>query len=230
MTDKFIKRLIDTKAINIKEYIINNYVNLGLDEKSAMLLIHIYNFKENGIDFLSINNLTSKMSIEFVECSNLVLSLVQRQFISFDLEVDDFGKTKEKYTLTPLYEKIFMLINQDSQEIVKENEGNQVVELIHIIETEFGRTLSSFEIQIITSWINEYRFSFDLIKLAIKEALLSNAYNLKYVDRILINWNKKNIVSVEDAKAYTKTFKRFEYKKENPIPIEEQEVYVSWMK
>jgi DNA replication protein len=185
--------------------------------------------KNAGYDFLSINLLTSKMSISFLECSNLVLKLIQSNYITFDIDIDDQGKSKEKYTLEPLYDKIFQHMIGESDQVKEKDDQNEVVELIHLIEAEFGRTLSSFEIELITSWINTYQFNFDLIKLAIKEALMANAYNLKYVDRILINWKKKNIKTADDAAGYTKTYKRFEAKAAT-TPIEETEKYVSWMK
>jgi DNA replication protein len=228
MNQKFIHRLIESKAINIKEYIISNYVKLGLDETSALLLIHIYNFKAAGSNFLSIKQLKEKMSIPFVTCSDLVLDLVQRNFIAFEIDINDQGITKEKYTLDPLYQKIFQLITSDTEEIQAEADHNEVMDLIRIIETEFGRTISSFELELINSWIHEYQYSFEVIKIAIREAIASNAYNLKYVDRILLNWQKLNIKSPEDAAAYTKTYKRFETKQEAK-PVEQQE-YVSWMK
>jgi DNA replication protein len=227
MNDQFIKKLIESKVINIKDFIINHYPKLGLDEKGAMLLIHIYNLSESGQDFLSINHLTDKMAIEFVDCADLVFKLVQKNFIAFDIHVDDQGKTKEKYTLDPLFQKILTLLIQENKTMTKVQDEHEIAGLIRIIEQEFGRPLSSFEIQMITAWINESKYSIALIKLAIKEALLSNAYNLKYVDRILLNWQQKNITEVQQAQEYTKTFKRFETKQ---AQTSEQEVYVSWMK
>ncbi|QVK16976.1 DnaD domain protein [Mycoplasmatota bacterium] len=229
MTDPFIKQLIHNRLINVKDYIINNYTKLELDEKLAMLLLHIYNVSEQGEHFLSINNLKDKMTLDFVECSNLVLKLVQANLIAFDIVVDNNGKRKEKFTLEPLYQRILQdLIYQNDKEI-KVNRENDTSELVYLIEKEFGRTLSSFEMQMIASWINEYHYDLGLIKLAIKEALLSSAYNLKYVDRILLTWQQKNIQNVEQAREYTKTFKRYEVPKKE-MPIKEEEVYVSWMK
>jgi DNA replication protein len=228
MNQKFIHRLIETKAINIKEYIISNYVKLGLDETSALLLMHIYNFKAAGNNFLSIKQLTEKMTIPFVTCSDLVLDLVQRNFIAFEIDINDQGIAKEKYTLDPLYQKIFQLITNDTEEVQAEEDHNEVMDLMRILEAEFGRTISSFELDLINSWIHEYRYSFEVIKVAIREAINANAYNLKYVDRILLNWQKLNIKTPEDAAAYTKTYKRFETKPESK-PVVEQE-YVSWMK
>ncbi len=229
MTDSFIKKLIDNRLINVKDYIINNYVKLGLDEKLAMLLVHIYNLSEKGIHFLSVNQLKDKMSIDFVECADLVLKLVQLNLLNFDIVVDENGKTKEKFTLVPLYSKIVEDFRNENEVFEKVNQENETSEVIQLIEKEFGRTLSSFEIQMIGSWINDEHYDYSLIKLALKEAILSKAYNLKYVDRILLTWQQKNITTVEKARDYTKTFKRYEAPRKE-IVKKEEEVYVSWMK
>ncbi|MDF2699271.1 MAG: replication protein DnaD [Haloplasmataceae bacterium] len=228
MSEQFIKRLINNRIINVKDYIINNYVKLGLNEQTAMLLLHIYNFSEQGFEFLSINALKEKMSIDFIKCADLVFKLVQENLIAFEIKVDN-GKTKEKYTLEPLYNKILDNLMNENNQIDQVNNDNVASDLVGLIENDFGRTLSSFEIQYISAWLNEYKYDFSLIKLAIKEAIFNKVYNLKYVDRILLNWQQSNINTVEKAMEYTKTFKRYENKtttKNN----NEQEEYVSWMR
>lgn len=228
--NRLIKRLIATKSLDIKDCIIYNYKRLGLNETEAMMLIHLNRMKDQGNHFLSIKQLTDRMSLNVVECSDLVLKLVQRGFIAFDIDYDDKGIAKETYTLDPLYDKIGELLLSEGETIKKQDAQNDIADLIYMIETEFGRTCSSFEIQLIASWVNDYQFSIDLIKHAFKVALLANAYNLKYVDRILLNWKSKNIQTVEEAESYTKTYKKFETRRQELKKTREEEEYVTWMK
>ena len=44
-----------------------------------------------------------------------------------------------------------------------------------------------------------YRISEDLIKEALKEAILNGVNNLKYIDRILYEWNKKGYKKPSDV-------------------------------
>ena len=48
----------------------------------------------------------------------------------------------------------------------------------------------------------------ELIRLALREAVLNQAYSLKYIDRILLAWERKNITTKEQVAADQKT-KRF---------------------
>lgn len=228
MDGPFLRKLIKKRLINIKDYIINNYVKLELDETLAMLLIHINNLYESGEHFLSINQLKEKTTLNFIECSNLVFKLVQKNLVAFNMIIDDNGKRKEMFTLEPLYEKIIQDVLYENEVYLQNNKDNSISDLVSFIESEFGRTLSSFEIEMISTWVNEGNYDIGLIKLALKEAILSSAYNLKYVDRILLSWEQKNINTIEQAREYTKTFKRYEVP--NKDKMQKEDVYESWMK
>ena len=228
MANSFINKLIDKRLINIKAFIIDNYPLLGLDEKAAMMLIHVCNWYEKGNHFLSINELQQKMTLEFVECSNLVFRLVQKNLIAFDLKIDKNGKRKEMFSLDPLYQKMIQILYSEESISATGKSEETVSALITFIETEFARTLSAFEIEMIDVWINEEKFDNELIKLAIKESLLSSAYNLKYVDRVLLNWKANNIKTPQEARDYVKRFRK--YTDSGKANAKEEEVYVSWMK
>ncbi|WP_406603098.1 DnaD domain-containing protein [Latilactobacillus sakei] len=51
-------------------------------------------------------------------------------------------------------------------------------------------------------------YSAELIQLAVREAVLNQVYSLKYVDKILLNWQKQNIQTKEDLQAYQKAHPR----------------------
>ena len=81
---------------------------------------------------------------------------------------------------------------------------NDIQTLFQKIEVEFGRPLSPIEQQTIQAWIVDDHYSVPLIMLALKEAVLNQAYSLKYMDRILLNWEKNNIKTPEQLQNYNK--------------------------
>ena len=81
----------------------------------------------------------------------------------------------------------------DSQESDSNND------LYEIFESEFGRTLSPMEFEIINSWL-ESKINKELIIAALKETVYNGVNNLRYVDKILFEWNKKGIKTPEDIK------------------------------
>ena len=84
------------------------------------------------------------------------------------------------------------------------------------IEKEFGRTLSPMENEIIKSWL-ENGSSEELVREAVKEATFNGVNNLRYIDKILYEWEKKGIKNKEDVDKN----RNLHRKKEKEEPVEE---------
>lgn len=77
---------------------------------------------------------------------------------------------------------------------------NVNVNVLEFAEKEFGRTLSSSEVEFINSW----EYNPEIIKLAIKETVLNQVFNVKYTDKILYEWDKTNLKDVNSIKKHLK--------------------------
>lgn len=75
-----------------------------------------------------------------------------------------------------------------------------------VIEQNFGRTIAPLECEEINTWLKD--FSEELIVYAVKIAVLNNACSVKYVSRILYEWQKKNITTVVQAQKENESFKQ----------------------
>lgn len=137
-----------------------------------------------------------------------------------DIEYVYKGKMIEKRII-----RITQKLNQRYQHILigyqqnfKENkEEEEYIEknIFELIENNLGRTLSPIEYEIISSWDYDY----EIIELAVKEAVLHNAKTIKYIDRIIFNWKQNKVETLEDATKYLEEFSN-KVKK----PKEEKEV------
>lgn len=100
------------------------------------------------------------------------------------------------------------------------NNSNNILEqptenIFGIIEKEFGRLLSPLEIEMIQSW----DYPIEILKLAVQQASTSGQFVIKYIDKILYNWSKANVRTVEDAKKYIANFRN---RKERNNQLDEQ--------
>ncbi|QLE63988.1 hypothetical protein LROSL1_1171 [Furfurilactobacillus rossiae] len=77
-----------------------------------------------------------------------------------------------------------------------EEEINARKDAFNKIEKEFGRPLSPTELSTIANWFDQDHFEPAIVLIALREAVLNQAYSLRYIDRILIDWQKKNLKSV----------------------------------
>lgn len=98
--------------------------------------------------------------------------------------------------------------------LTNSNSNNSQKEILEILEVEFGRLLSPMEIEVAIAW----KFPVEIVKLAIKEAVTSNNCVMKYIDKILYNWEKSGVKSVKDAEYQMKLFREAKEKKKNNLP------------
>ncbi|MNN67743.1 DNA replication protein DnaD [compost metagenome] len=76
-----------------------------------------------------------------------------------------------------------------------------------IFEKEFARPLTPMECETISGWVDEDGYPDELILLALKEAVFAGKVHFRYIDRILLEWSRNRVKTVEDAKAYTQRFR-----------------------
>ncbi|MDX1770521.1 MAG: DnaD domain protein, partial [Planococcaceae bacterium] len=81
------------------------------------------------------------------------------------------------------------------QQSQKDEEG----EIFRLFEQEFGRFLSPMESETISMWFDQDQLSPELIRAALKEAVLAQKMSLRYIDRILFEWKKKNVKTLSDV-------------------------------
>lgn len=73
--------------------------------------------------------------------------------------------------------------------------------LFEEIESNFGRTLSPYEIEEIRKWEDT-----ELTRYAIKKAVLNNKFSIQYISKILYLWKKENIRTVQEAQREEEEF------------------------
>ena len=183
--------LVQDGNIVIPLYIFKLYkkYNLGLDE--FVILMYLYN--KNGCLF-DPDMMSKDLNMDLMEVMGYVSVLTDKGFLTLDVNKSEKGVLEEKINLSNFYEKISMSLI-DSFNTVEA--GDQSI--YEIIELEFNRKLSPLECEVVKDW-QDNNYSDELIKEALKEASINGVSNLRYIDKILFEWNKKGIKSKNDIK------------------------------
>lgn len=183
--DKILNLLKDG-SICIPKIFLTNYKNLEIDDKEFIVLMYLMNY--NG--GFNPKYIGSELDISFKDILEIINTLCEKGII--EIEIRDIRGMKEEYIcLNKLYEKLaFLVLN-------KEKEDSKPNNLFSIFEKEFGRTLSPIEYELINAW-KENHFSEELILAALKEAVFNGVSNLRYIDKILYEWNRKGIKNVSE--------------------------------
>lgn len=176
----------------LPKVLISSYKKLNLSEKELIVLIYLINQKD-----LEYN--PQKFSKELDYNLNDILTIINDLSSKDVLKIEhklEKNIHKEIIDLNPLYNKLGFIILDD------EKKGKNT--LFDKFEKELGRTLSPMEYEIINAWHDNY--SEEIIIEALKEAIYNNATNLRYIDKILSEWNKKGIKTLEDIENNRKAF------------------------
>ncbi|RYL88839.1 DnaD domain protein [Sporolactobacillus sp. THM7-4] len=198
MDKKFMLNLLMNGSINVPSLLIENYHEIGLNEQECMMLIQVHSFIIKGDDFPTFDELSSRMTLDETECADLLRKLVQHGFLSI-VQKEDNQIYSEAYSLIPLWEKLL----NNAYRMESENEEKSVEKTLYtIFEKEFGRPLSPIECESLAMWMDEDHHSPQLIKGALREAVVSGKLNFRYIDRILFDWKKNGIKTLAQAKAH----------------------------
>lgn len=197
---------------------------LGLDEIELVVIIQLHRFRHEGNNFPTPQDLSECLSINETECANILRRLIQKQLLSIDQIENEMNQISEVYSLEPLWEKLFHE-NNLQQEV--SDDGT----LFILFEQEFGRPLSPFEIEMINTWLDDDRISPSLIKAGLRESVLMNKLNFKYIDRILRSWKKKGIETVEQARVESRSFKKQASQDTTYKNVEQKDdtLYFNWL-
>ena len=68
--------------------------------------------------------------------------------------------------------------------------------IYNIFEEKLGRTLNGMDYEIINAWLD--KFKEELIIEALNEAIKNGANSLRYIDKVLYEWQKKGIQNVQE--------------------------------
>lgn len=189
--NKSLCKVFSEGNISIPIYFIKNYKKFNLELDEFLFLMYLYNLGDNVL--FNPGEFSDKLNVNLTEIMNYVGSLTDKGLIRVEVIKNDKGYMEEMIILDDFYNKLSLVIMDDVNESKSDSSKSDVFE---IIEKEFGRTLSPIEIEIIRTWLDN-NFSEDLIKEALKEATFNGVSNLRYIDKILYEWAKSGINTVE---------------------------------
>lgn len=179
-----IKKMYKEKNFLINTLVLKNVRNLKIDIDELLLLLYFINVEES----LDLAKIKEYINFTDEEILNVYSNLLAKGLI----EVKTFknnGIFSEKISLDVFYDKLILGAKED----VKTNE-----DIYSKFENEFGRSLSPMEYETINRWISS-GVKEKLIVEALREAVINNVRNLRYIDKIIYEWTKKTMRPKEES-------------------------------
>ena len=191
MVNKVIETLKD--GIIVPKLLLGSYKKLNITAEELILVIYFL-----GNNDFDIERICKELSLKPNKVLTLIDNLTKKDILKLK-KVTNNNICEEYVCLDELYNKLALILINEKEEVT--------TSIYDDFEKEFGRTLSPMEYEIIGAYIDE-GFREDLILAALKEAVYNGVTNLRYIDKILYEWQKKGIKEPEDLKIKNKKEKK----------------------
>ena len=191
-----LNELIKSKVINIPVYVLRIFKTFNLTIDEILLLLFLYD--KDGETF-NPSLIADSLNMDMLTIMKTISSLSDKKLINIKTKE---SKVKEEVVdLSMLFEKITIKMMEEM------NSNKEETNIYEIISNEFGRKLTPMECEMIENW-KKNGYSDELVIEAVREATLNGVSSLRYIDKILFEWNKKGYKNKEDLKKNKKEEKK----------------------
>ena len=162
---------------------------------------------------LSPSQIAEKIGKNVTEVNQAISRLKEKGLLQYrTIELN--GEIEVIFDATLALERLDQLFEKQAPNQVQ-SAPNDLKSLVDTFQQELGRLLSPFEIEDLEKSLKEDGTSADLIKEALREAVLNGKLNWKYIQAILRNWRHEGIRCVAQVEA-----KRQEREATNPQNVQ----------
>ncbi|TLQ27064.1 DnaD domain protein [Lactiplantibacillus plantarum] len=196
--------LVNDGQTTIANALLAHYREIGVTNDELLVYLQFKRLIDQGNQFPDAAVIAKSLG----ESTNVVFQrlheMLAKKLLTIESITADDQKIHDRYNFDGLYDKLAVALKkqpvstQASEQATSENSRQKV---FRAIQTEFGRDLSPIEMESISKWFDEDHYEPEVIELALREAVLRQVYNLTYMDRILLNWQKRNLKTAAQVEA-----------------------------
>ncbi|MDO4903688.1 MAG: DnaD domain protein [Limosilactobacillus sp.] len=207
MADNVLQRYLAAGQTVIDNNLLYHYKDLGMTTSQFVMYLQFKSYQDRGnaspdIRQIAKNLETSEVHV-FEQLHHMITAgLVVQQMTKLN------GKEEAVYDFTPLLNRLLLLLDQEEAGVEESTEANDRMKTFNNLEAEFGRPLSSMEMQIVNDWLDKDNYTPVMIKLALREAVLNSAINLNYMERILQSWDRQGLRTQRDIEERERQFEQ----------------------
>ncbi|HOZ89036.1 MAG TPA: DnaD domain protein [Bacilli bacterium] len=188
---KALENILNTKKFIIAGHLIEVAQNLKLSLDEFLMLVF---FDNNYSKVFDLNLVCQTININEKTALDTFNSLMQKKLITLKTVTDSSGRMNEEVSLDGIYE----FFQNNFEQVVKEETKTDIYT---VFEKEFGRTLSSMDLEIINGWLATGTTE-EMVLGALKEAVYNGVTSLRYIDKIIYEWGKKGFKTMADVKVH----------------------------
>ncbi|MGI6710654.1 MAG: DnaD domain protein [Bacilli bacterium] len=181
------QEMLEKGIIGFERLLLETYYLLEITEVDVIILIKLNDYLKKRKNVLILNDIISTMSIKEETFSKRVAFLVSKGFVNLELDEDN----NETFSLKGLYSRLAIILENGKDDSNKKTSDSEMYNIINTLEKESKTILSPIELEIVSKWFFEYKYSFDLIESMVLKALKDKRANVRYIDKLLAKSDKK---------------------------------------
>lgn len=190
-----------------------NYNQLFSSSDDFLVWQFFYLQNTTALGELSPSQIAEKIGKDVTEVNQAISRLTDKGLLQYrTIELN--GEIEVIFDATLALERLDQLFEKQAPNQAQ-LAPNDLKSLVDTFQQELGRLLSPFEIEDLEKSLKEDGTSADVIKEALREAVLNGKPNWKYIQAILRNWRHEGIRSVAQVEA-----KRQEREATNPQNVQ----------
>ncbi|PKM81091.1 MAG: primosomal protein DnaI [Firmicutes bacterium HGW-Firmicutes-14] len=215
----------------VPNLLLKYYPKIGITDSEMMLIIQLMHIQTaTSQHFPPLDIVADYMTGDKAKIKADLASLIEKGIISINhYYCESTDEVVPFYSYEPMFEKIseywacekiktFQQMRKSLEEPRKKSGAGKTkakkpvfAEVCKAFEKEFGRLLSPMEIQQIDLWLEDSEGRTELIMEALKRAVLLGKHNFKYIDSILLEWQKNKLKTVKEVLAYEADFRERQF-------------------
>ncbi|MCM0598816.1 DnaD domain-containing protein [Periweissella fabalis] len=200
MKQETVDAFIKAGSLSISNYLLEHYQDIGMNNEQLVVYIQLKKAVERGQDLPDLTIIAKFLHMTKNAVANVLQSMIAAKLAEIKTVTNEFGQKIDQLNFDGLYAKLLGEIDVENKIITPQQSKRATrQEVFATIESEFRRPLSTFELQTVSKWLDDENYDPETILMALREAVLNNVYNFRYIEQILVNWQQKNIKTELDV-------------------------------
>ena len=165
----------------------------------------IYMQNTTALFSLSLSRIAESLGKTAIEINQMIVNLHSKGLLSLDAV--ESGDPHSLFDASPALAKLDALIAEEEgiakqeETVADPTDPNVLKDLVETFQAELGRLLSPMEIEDLTKTVRDDQVSPLIVKEALREAVMNNKPNWKYIHAILNSWRREGITSLQQVHA-----------------------------
>lgn len=182
--------------------LVDNYKKMGLSEVDLSIILVTNSLVQKGVQLITPDIISLKMTLDFNVIDNSFTNLIKNNYLRLE------DRDKLQISLEPLKKKLIDIFYEELRkgevDLTTNKEKNDIFILF---ESEFGRALSQFEVNTIKEWF-EQGSNVSTIKEALNVSILAKVKTVRYIDKVLLEWRRRDEISKEGHSALSDKWRK----------------------